>query len=60
MMAGRCISGDYIAHASYRVTGNAVVMGEAAGTVAAIASKSNRMPHEVEWKEANEVLKTFR
>ncbi len=60
MMAGRCISGDYIAHASYRVTGNAVAMGEAAGTVAAIASKSNRMPHEVEWKEANEVLKTFR
>ncbi len=59
MMAGRSISGDFIAHASYRVTGNAVAMGEAAGAVAAIASKSNRMPHEVEWKEANEVLKTF-
>ncbi len=25
-MAGRCISGDFIAHASYRVTGNAVAM----------------------------------
>ena len=35
MMAGRCISGDFIAHASYRVTGNAVAMGEAAGAVAA-------------------------
>ncbi len=56
MMAGRCISGDNIAHASYRVTGNAVAMGEAAGTVAAIASKSNRLPHEVEWKEAKEKL----
>lgn len=56
MMAGRCISGDYIAHASYRVTGNAVAMGEAAGAVAAIASKSNRLPHEVEWKEAREKL----
>jgi len=56
MMAGRCISGDFIAHASYRVTGNSVAMGEAAGAVAAIASKSNRMPHEVEWKEAREIL----
>jgi hypothetical protein len=60
MMAGRCISGDFIAHASYRVTGNAVAMGEAAGAVAAIAAKSNRMPHEVDWMEAKEILKTFK
>ena len=52
MMAGRCISGDFISHASYRVTGNAVAMGEAAGVVAAIAAESNRLPHEVEWTEA--------
>ncbi len=51
MMAGRCISGDFIAHASYRVTGNAVSMGEAAGAVAAIAAKSKRLPHEVKWSE---------
>lgn len=51
MMAGRCISGDFIAHSSYRVTGNAVAMGEAAGVTAAIAARSNRMPHEVAWKE---------
>ena len=51
MMAGRCISGDFIAHSSYRVTGNAVVMGEAAGRVAAIAAASNRLPQEVEWAE---------
>ena len=51
MMAGRCISGDFIAHSSYRVTGNAVVMGEAAGRVAAIAAGSNRLPQEVEWTE---------
>ena len=38
MMAGRCISGDFIAHASYRVTGNAVAMGEA-------AARSLRSPH---------------
>ena len=60
MMAGRCISGDFIAHASYRVTGNAVAMGEGAGVVGAIASTSNRMPHEVEWSEAAEKLKAIR
>jgi hypothetical protein len=31
LLAGRCISGDFFAHSSYRVTGNAVAMGEAAG-----------------------------
>jgi hypothetical protein len=50
MMAGRCISGDFIAHSSYRVTGNAVGMGEAAGVTAALAALSKRMPHEVAWK----------
>ncbi|MEO7319346.1 MAG: FAD-dependent oxidoreductase, partial [Chthoniobacteraceae bacterium] len=51
LMAGRCISGDYIAHASYRVTGNAVAMGEAAGAAAALAAATKRLPHEVEWRE---------
>ena len=56
MMAGRCISGDFIAHASYRVTGNAVAMGEAAGAVAAIAATSKRLPHEVAWSEGAAML----
>lgn len=56
MMAGRCISGDFIAHSSYRVTGNAVAMGEAAGTTAALASGSGRLPHEVEWVEVRETM----
>ncbi len=59
MMAGRCISGDFIAHASYRVTGNAVAMGEAAGVVAALAAQSKRLPHEVEWREGAEKLKAM-
>jgi hypothetical protein len=53
MMAGRCISGDFFAHSSYRVTGNAVAMGEAAGKVAAVAAATKRLPQEVnmdEWK----------
>jgi hypothetical protein len=60
MMAGRCISGDFIAHASYRVTGNAVAMGEAAGAVASIASLSRRAPHDVAWSEAAPVLEKTR
>jgi FAD dependent oxidoreductase len=49
LMAGRCISGDFYAHASYRVTGNAVPMGEAAGKVAAKAALTKRLPKEVQW-----------
>ncbi len=59
MMAGRCISGDFIAHASYRVTGNAVAMGEAAGVVSSLAAASKRMPHEVQWTEAQGKLSTL-
>ena len=56
LMAGRCISGDFIAHASYRVTGNAVAMGEAAGAVAALAAKTGRLPHEIAWADAVNLL----
>jgi hypothetical protein len=51
MMAGRCISGDFLCHSGYRVTGNAAVLGEAAGTAAAkmIANK----------KEARELVTAF-
>lgn len=59
MMAGRCISGDFIAHASYRVTGNSVAMGEAAGVIAALAAKSGRLPHDVPWAEGAEKLKSM-
>lgn len=57
LMAGRCISGDFLAHASYRVTGNAVAMGQAAGVAAALAARSGRMPHEVPWRDVAEVLR---
>ena len=51
MMAGRCISGDFIAHSSYRVTGNAVPMGEAAGLASAVSVRKGRLPHELAWSE---------
>lgn len=60
MMAGRNISGDFIAHASYRVTGNSVAMGEAVGVTAALAALSKRLPHEVDWKESAAKLATIR
>jgi len=51
LMAGRCISGDFVAHSSYRVTGNSVPMGEAAGLAAAVSVKKKVMPHELKWGE---------
>jgi len=42
MMAGRCISGDHVAMASYRCTGDAIAMGEAAGLAAAMACASGQ------------------
>jgi hypothetical protein len=59
LMAGRCISGDFIAHSSYRVTGNAVTMGQASGTLAALAAISGRLPHEVSWPEVKTALAQF-
>lgn len=51
LMAGRCISGDFLAHSSYRVTGDAVPMGEAAGKVAAISAKTGQSPADVPFKK---------
>jgi hypothetical protein len=60
MMAGRCISGDFIAHASYRVTGNSVAMGEAVGATAAVAAKHKTAPHSVPWSEVQPVIEQVR
>jgi hypothetical protein len=51
-MAGRCISGDFVAHSSYRVTGNAVAMGESAGRQAAQCALQGVSP----WRVAERVL----
>lgn len=56
MMAGRCISGDFIAHSSYRVTGNAVAMGQAAGVCAALAAQGQCLPQDVPWPEVKTAL----
>ncbi len=60
MIAGRCISGDFFAHASYRVTGNAVATGEAAGIAASMAAKHSLMPHQLETADVIEKLNLYR
>ncbi len=47
LLAGRCISGDFWAHGSYRVTGNAVAMGESVGRFAAKCAGEDLLPREV-------------
>jgi hypothetical protein len=56
VLAGRCISGDFLAHSSYRVTGNAVAMGEAAGACAALAACKNGRPEDVSFATVNTAL----
>ncbi len=56
LTAGRCISGDFIAHSSYRVTGNAVRLGEAAGLTAALAALHRVAPSDLPWDEVRRRL----
>ncbi len=56
LLAGRCISGDFMAHSSYRVTGNAVSMGQAAGLCAARSVSSGCLPQNVPWGEVRDDL----
>jgi ribulose 1,5-bisphosphate synthetase/thiazole synthase len=48
LFAGRCISGTHEAHASYRVTGTCMAMGQAAGLAAAMAAAENRSPDQLD------------
>lgn len=48
LVAGRCISGDHVAHASYRVTGDAAALGEAAGVAAAMACREGCRPGDLD------------
>lgn len=51
LVAGRCISGSYEAHASYRVTGDCVAMGQAAGTAAALSLDAAVTPRALDGRE---------
>ena len=47
LMGGRCISGDFVAHGSYRVGGPAFRTGEVAGLLAAYCAGSGTAPSAV-------------
>lgn len=56
VLAGRMISGDFYAHASYRVGGNILAVGEAAGVLAALASLTHTAPQDVAYREVQDRL----
>ncbi len=53
LLSGRCISGDFWAHSSYRVTGDAVPIGQAAGHAAALAAARKCTPAEIDGSEVS-------
>ncbi len=46
ILTGRCISGDFVAHSSYRVNGNSVILGQNAGYVASQCALKGIKPTE--------------
>lgn len=56
LFAGRCISGTHEAHASYRVTGTCMAMGQAAGLAAAMAARSGLTPGEIDGRKLRTAL----
>ena len=52
LLAGRCLSGDFYPHASYRVMGNMAATGEAAGFAAAECVKNGIAPKEYDGRKA--------
>lgn len=47
LLAGRCISGTHIAHASFRAMPICIGIGEAAGAAAALCTKRGLLPREI-------------
>jgi len=56
LVAGRCISGDKIAHAATRSMMCCTVTGQGAGTAAAAAVKNNTTPRELDVEKIQEIL----
>jgi len=58
ILAGRCISGDFYPHASYRVMGNMAATGEAAGFAAAECAKEKISPKSYDGKRARRFMES--
>lgn len=59
-LGGRCISGDFIAHSSYRVTGTAAATGQAAGVAAALSASQNLPPAALAWSDVSAALQKIK
>ena len=57
LLAGRCISGDFYPHASYRVMGNMAATGEAAGFAAAECTHLDIIAREYDGSRISEYMK---
>ena len=56
LVAGRCLSATHEAHASARVMGTCMAMGQAAGTAAALSIREKVTPRELETRKLLETL----
>lgn len=59
LLAGRCISGDFYAHSSYRVIGNVVATGEAAGWAAAEVSKTGFKVADIDGTKVSKYMESI-
>jgi len=59
LLAGRCLSGDFLPHASYRMMGNMGATGEAAGFAAMYAIKNNCSLADVPPEKLRERMKEY-
>lgn len=57
LISGRCISGTHEAHASYRVTGDCMAMGEAAGLASAMCLRDGLIPRELDGRRVSNLLR---
>jgi hypothetical protein len=57
LIAGRCISGSHVAHASYRVTGTCMAMGQAAGLAAAMAVQAKLPISQLSGNDIHQMLR---
>ena len=59
LLAGRCISGDFYPFSSYRMISNMAGTGEAAGYAAALCTRENIAPKDVDGKKVSRYMKPY-
>ncbi len=59
LVAGRCISADHVAHASLRVMGTTMPLGEAAGCAAGMCIAKHRRPRTLDGAQVRSYLRSF-